>query len=659
MLKFFSRLEKTRNFFILIFAIIMVASLVLFYSPTRGGLAVSPARSEELVANVNGEKISLGELYRQRERYSQYTQGRAYPANLVLRGLIDSRVTRLEAQRLGLTASNAEVAAALREQLKNPDGTVVDQARYEQYAIDQAGSVPAYEQQLRDSLSGDKLRAFITSGVTVSEADVLNDFQRKNTKFDLTYVAVTGDELSKAITPTDAELHDYFEKNKASYYISEPQKKIKYLFVNTAKIGEKLPISDADLKAEYDKLPDDKKKAGVLGQEIVLRVPKPDFDSQVQEKANQIVQRLKKDGENVSEAAFAEIAKGQSENAASASQGGKLKGPVRENPNNPTDPYQRLIKMQPGEVSEPISYKGSYFILRRGEDVPKPFEDAKKELEVSLRNRRAYAVAAELAGKVAETLKQNKDAAKTAQQFAVQANTTPADMVKETAYIKTGDDVPNIGISPQFEDGIKPLENVGDVGDKIPVTNGFAIPILADKKEPRDADFEDVKAQLIDVVKLDKARGMTEETAKQIAAGASNAAGLSAAAFAKGLKAADQKAFILGSPLGQGTAASTSDELENAIYSMKPGETTKTPIKVGESWYIVGVTGRTDANMDDFAKQRDSLREQILMRKRGEIFADYLASARQKLEAAGDIKIYNDVVAKIEEPTQPGGPEGE
>ena len=59
-----------------------------------------------------------------------------------------------------------------------------------------------------------------------------------------------------------------------------------------------------------------------------------------------------------------------------------------------------------------------YFILRRGDDVPKTFETAKKELEVSLRNRRAYSVAAELAQKVVDSLKETKDPQKTAQALA-------------------------------------------------------------------------------------------------------------------------------------------------------------------------------------------------------------------------------------------------
>ena len=97
-----------------------------------------------------------------------------------------------------------------------------------------------------------------------------------------------------------------------------------------------------------------------------------------------------KDGDEISEEAFADVARGHSENPATALKGGQLPGPVRENPNKSDDPYQKLLKMKPGQISPPIKYQDRYYILRRGNDVPKTFDDAKKDLEVSLRNRRAY-----------------------------------------------------------------------------------------------------------------------------------------------------------------------------------------------------------------------------------------------------------------------------
>jgi peptidyl-prolyl cis-trans isomerase D len=647
MLKFFSRLERTRNVLLFLFAALMAVSLVLFYAPTRDNVQENLMRNEETVANVGSEKVTIADLALQKENTSN--NGRSAPTKYLLDGLIRERVIRGEAARLGFQATDAEVANYIRPLFKSTEGGAFNQTDYEQRVMERYGSVTTFEQAVRDQLSGQRLLAFLTSGVTVSEDEVLNDYKRKNTKFDLTYVPVNNTDLAQTIKPSDEELKDYFEKNKASYHIDVPQKKIRYIFLNNAKIGEKLNVSEEDLRAEYDKIPDDKKLAGVQGQQIVLRIPKPELEAQVTAKANEIAQQARsKDGGTVSEEAFGELARGQSEDVRSASSGGKLPGLVRENPNNPSDPYQRLLTMQPGTITEPIKYQDKYYILRRGEAIPKTFEDAKKELEVSLKNRRAYAVAADLAQKISDRLKETKDVQKTAQEFAAQAGMNPQEMVRETGFIKPGDEVPNVGISPQFEEGIAGLENQNDAGDKIPVKDGFAIPLLVEKSEPRDAEFDEVKDKVAEAVKLEQARTRVAEIAKQIADAASSSGNLEAAAQSKGLKAQESKSFVLGSPLGQGASATTSDALEDTIFNMRVGEVTKTPINIGDNFYIVGVKGREEASNEDFAKQRDVLFETKLREKRGQVFADYLASKQQELKAKGDIKIYKEALEKVD-----------
>ena len=652
MLKFFSRMERTRNFVLIAFALIMVLSLVLFYAPTQNTVQGNLLRDETTVAKVGGEQVTVADLATQKENTNRLGQPR--PTKALLDNLVRERLIRGDAKALGLTATDAEVAAYIRKQNKT-DGQPFDQKRYEENVTEQFGSIQNFEDSIRDLLSGQKLAAFLTSGVTVSEEEVLNDYKRKNTKFDLSYIPVSSADLAQTIKPTDEELKNYFEQNKKNYYIDVPQKKIRYVFLNTSKLGEKLNISEEDLRAEYEKIPADKKQAGVEGQQVVLRIPKPDQESQVLKKANEIIAQARKDGGKISAEAFADIAKGQSEDPKSAANGGKLSGLVRENKNNPNDPYQQLLRMQPGDVSEPIKYQDRYFILRRGEAVPKTFEDARKEIEVSLRNRRAYAAAAELAQKVTDRLKETKDVQKTAEEFAAQANMSVTDMVRETGFVKPGDTVENVGVSPQFEEGIAALENQSDVGDKIPVQNGFAVPLLVDKREPRDAEFEEVKDRVAETVKMEQAKGRVEEIAKQIAASATSAGNLSAAAQSKGLKALDAKSFILGSPLGQGPSAATSDALEDTVFNLKNGEVTKTPIKIGDNWYIVGVTNRQEADMTEFAKQRDSLIEDSLTKKRGQVLSDYLVSKRREMETKGEIKIYKDALDKVDAADVPVG----
>lgn len=660
MLKFFSRLERTRNFVLLIFGVIMVLSLVLFYAPSASNIQTNLTKSDESVAKVSTEQVTVGELATMLQ-----STGRSGMAKYALEGLISQRVIRLEAKRLGFGASDAEVADAIRKapQFKE-EGKPFDQKAYEQFAVDTSGSIAAFEQAIRDQLSAQKLEAFLTSGVTVTEEEVLKDFQRKNTKFDLSYVAVNVTDVAETIKPSDDELKTYFDQNKQSFYIAVPQKKIRYIFLNSSKIGEKLPVTDEDLKAEFEKVPADKKIKGVQGQEIVLRVPKPEFEQEYMQKASEIVAQARKEGGKSTEEAFAELARGRSENPSTAPGGGKIAGLVKENPANPTDPYQQLLKMQPGDVSEPISYKGRIFVLRRGEAVPKTFEDAKVELTVSLKNRKADSAALQLAQKINDRLKEVKDAQKVAAEFAAQANMSVKDMVRETGFVKPGDDIENVGVSPDFEQGIAALENPGDVGDKFRIKDGFAIPTLVEKRDPRDAEFGEVKTKVADAYKAERARSQVEEIARQIASGANSAADLTSAAQSKGLKAQEQKTFILGSPLGTGPSAATSEALEDAIYDLQTGGITKTPVKVNDGWYVVGVTKREDANMDDFAKQRDQLVQTMLKEKQSQIYEDYLSSVKREMEAKKEIQIYDDVVAKLEEslgpdePQMPGLPPG-
>ena len=652
MLKQLSRLEKTRNFVLLAFVVMMAVSLIFFYAP-RTETQQLLTRSQEPVATVGGDTITVGDVATQQEsvkqRYSQMGMSQyAPPAKSVLEGTISGRLIRQEAARLNLTPTDEEVRAEIQQQLKASGMKLEDVEGYKRAVTQSAGSIAAFEQAVRDQLAEGKVRAFLTSGVSVSEDEILDQFRRTNSTFELVYVPVSAPLVAEKLNPSDEELRAYFDQNKSRYYIASPQKKIRYLFINQAKVGEKLDIPEADLRAEYDALPNDKKQKGVEVQQIVLKVGNPNQDAQVQAKADEIAAETRKNAGVMSQEEFAALARNRSEDPATAPNGGKVNGLVRENKDKPDDPYQQVLTLQPGQVTEPIKFGNAYYILRRGEAVPKSFEDAKQELLVSLRNRRAYKAAADLAQQAAEKLKQNADLQRVAQELAPQANMKPDEMIRETPFVKPGDDVPNIGVSPQFEAGIEPLDQPGEVGERTQIKDGFAIPVLAETREPRDADLAEVRDQVLAAYKIEKAKEQMEQVAKDIANNANSADALRAAAEKAGLKAADAKEYKIGSPLGEGTAAATSAALDDAIYNLSPGEVTKTPIKAGENYYVVGLAKRNEASMDEFAKQRDQLVQTALISEKGQVFSDYLADLRRRLEDQGRLKIYKDALAKLE-----------
>lgn len=673
MLKQLSRLERTRSFIIIAFAVMMAVSLIIFYAPGRNSAAVPASKNTDVLATVGRDEITVADLARYKDNLQKRLGGQFNIAQMgsdrrFLDGLIQGRVIAQEAERLGLGASDQEVAAMIRKQFVDPGGQFVGFDRYKEIvAANYGGSVEDFERELRDSITEKKLRAFVTAGVSVSPQEVQDDYKRKNTSFNLVYVPVAADKLAAKIQPTDQDLHAYFDQHKAEYHINVPQKKIRYLYIDQTKSGEKLSISDDELHKRYDALTGENKQAGVKVQQIVLKVARPDLDASVKDKADKLVAQARGDSGNVTEEKFAELARGNSEDTATAKNGGAIPFVVKRNPNKPDDPLQKTLDMQPGAVTEPIKYGNAYFIFRRGEPVEKTFEEAKKELLVSARNTQAYSAAASLARRAADSLKQSHDVQKTAQQFAAEANMSPADMVKETGYIKPGDDVKDIGVSQDFERAIERLNNPNDVGDVTPVKGGFAIPLLADKKDPRDPDFEEVKEQVATAVKGEKARNQIEQTARDIAGGAASANDLKAAAEKFGLEAKTSESYKLGSPLDTaGTnPIANSAATDEAIYAMKEGEVTKTPLKVNDSWMIIGVTKRTDPDLAEFNKQRETLTQTMLDDRRSQVFEDYISNLQARLVREGRIKVYPDVLARMQEeeppaaaPQQPRFPQG-
>lgn len=652
MLKLLSRLERTRGIIIVGFAVLMAVSLIVFYAPGRNSNNVEPSKNTEVVARVGWEEITVAEVARLKENYLQMFGGQVTIAQLggykrFVDGLIRNRVVAQEAARLGLSASDAEVREKLFKQFSDASGQFVGMQRYKESVTARYGDVEAFERTVRDEIAQEKLRAFVTAAVKVSDEEVQEDYKRTHSTFDITYAVISADKLAEKIQPSDEELKNYYEQHKADFNIPVPQKKIRYIYIDQAKAGDRLQISDKDLREEFDKLTPENRQAGVKVQQIFLKVARKNLDAQVEQKAKDLIQKIYAASADTREKVFTDLARGNSEDPATAKNGGYLPRPVKKNPNKVDALYDRTVDMQPGDVSDiPIRYAGNWYILRRGESVPKTFEEAKPELLASLRNRKGYAVAAKLAERAQNRLKETKDPQKVAQELAAEANMTPGEMVKETPFIKPDDDVPGIGSSQQFEAVIAPLSNPNDVGERTGVKGGFAIPMLVEKKEPRIPNFEEVKTKIAQAVKQQRAKEQLEQKAKEIAASAGSAAELKAAAEKAGFEVATETGYKLGSTLGK---AGTSPALDEAVYALKTGEVTKSPLKVGDTWVVLVVANRHEADLAEFAKQRDQSTQTMLSARQNQLYEDYISAVQQRLKQDGKIKLYPEVLASLEE----------
>lgn len=665
MLKQLAKWERTSKYIVIIFAALMAVSLVIFYAPGRNSASnVDPTRNTEVVAKVGSASITIADVARVRENYAQMFGNRINLAQLggnkrFLDGLISKQVISQEAARLGLGASDGELREKIRKQFSDAAGTFIGFDRYKESVTARYGDIEKFENDMRDEIAQEKLRAFVSASVNVSDTEVEEEYKRRNTSFDVSYVALTTDKLATKIQPGDDELRAYYESHKTDYRYLEPQRKVRYIFVDTEKVGSKLQIPEADLKTEFDQLDPQFKEAGIEIQQILLKVARKDLDAQVEQKAKDLITKLRGTTGQTTKEAFAEVARGNSEDPATARNGGMLEKPYKKNDTKVNALYDRAVDMKPGDVSDiPIRYGGNWYILRRGESVPKTFEQAKPDMLVSLRNRKAYGEAFKLAQQAQTRLQETKDPQKVAGELAAKANMTPADMVRETPFVKPGDDVPEIGSNQQFEQAIEALNNPNDVGTATGVKGGFAIPMLLEKKEPRIPDFDEVKTKIADEIKKQRAKDQLEQKAKDLVASLTGADGIKAAGEKEGYEAGAEESFKLGSSLGK---AGTSAALDDLIYSLKPGEFSKTPIKVDDKWVIVGVTKRYDADPTGLAAQRDTLKSSMMSERQEQVFDDYVTGVEQRMKKDGKIEIYPKVLEQLEEEepeAAPGLPPG-
>lgn len=660
MLKQLGRLERTRSIIIVGFAVLMAVSLIVFYAPGRNTNYMEPTKSTEVVAKVNGDEVTVADVALQKESMRSRYGGQISLAQIgltnarILDGVIQRKIIAQEAERLGLSPSQADVANEIRKQFRDPStGQYVnvdpdkDPERYRQIAISQSGDVERFEQEYRDQLAFRNLKAFVTSSVTISDAEVEDRYRRDGTTLNLTYLLVSPDKLAEKISVSDDELRSYYEQHKTDYRINEPQKKARYIYIDQEKAGAKLQISDKDLRERYDQLSPELKQAGVKVQQILLKVASPQLDAQVEQKAKDLILKLRGPAGTSTKEAFAEAARGNSEDPATAKNGGFLNRVVKKNPNKPDALYERAVDMQPGEIFDiPIRYAGNWYILRRDEAVPKTFEETKPELLASMRNTRAYGIAAKLAERAQTRLQETKDPQLVARELAAEANMQPSEMVKETGYIKPGDDVPDIGSNQQFEQAIAALNNPNDVGERTGVKGGFAIPMFVDKKEPRVPEFDEVKTKVEQAMKQERANSQLEQKAREIAAALNNPGEIKAAGEKNGFEVATEEDYKLGATLGK---AGTSPALDEAIFALKEGEITKTPIKVGDSLVVVGATKRIESDMAAFSSQRPRLTQTLVTERQNQVFDDYVAQVQQRLKNEGKIEIYKNVLATIEE----------
>src|SRR6185436_17934359 len=94
--------------------------------------------------------------------------------------------------------------------------------------------------------------------------------------------------------------------------------------------------------------------------------------------------------------------------------------------------------------------------------------------------------------------------------------------------------------------------------------------------------------------------------------------------------------------------AGSSEVLDDVIYNLKQGEITRTPVRLEDKFVIVGIVKRDEANMAAFTGERDRIKSTMLRDRQSQVFEDYISGVQERMKRDGKIKIYNDVLARLD-----------
>ena len=626
---------------LLVFCGAMVITLI------PGGLGSNfgfGAPAAGVVAKVAGQDVTVLEVQQQAKQLlrQQFPKGGAqvsmmlpFFASRAAEQLIDQKVIVAEADRMSLRATDEE----LRDELQHgqlgsvlfPAGNFIGKEGYEDFVQRNELTVPQFENLEKDFIRMRKLRNLVTSSASATDADIRQEFERRNTKIKFEYAVLKQDEIRKAIHPTDAELKAFYERNKATYNNSIPEKrKMKYVLIDTAQVEAQTRVTREELQSYYDQHRDEYRgPEQVKISHILIKTPLPGPDGKVdpkgveeaQKKAEDILKQLK------SGAKFEELAKKYSQDAESAKNGGSLGWIQRGRfPSAAVD--KAAFSLPKGAASDVINAGYGFDIIRvddKQEAHVKTLDEVKDQIEPVLKQQKAARAAENAANSLlnqARTEGLDKAAASKGMQ------------VVATDFFSKSDSLPGIGSAPQFMDAVF-SEGEKSPPDLAPLSQGYAVFELLGVKPPATPSFEEIRSRVENEFMNEQASVLLAKKSQELSDRAKAEHDLKKAAKELGatVKSSD---FVL--PDAQIPDIGSLSGPASVVFSLKPGEISG-PINSGSNGIVISLMEKQTPSDQEFAQKKDQIRDSLLQKKQGELFNLFVANLRQQMEKSGKIKI--------------------
>jgi len=387
--------------------LVICGAMVIAFIP--GGLTsdITGTPGKGIVAKVDGGDITADQvrLAARQMLQQQMPQGGAnmnmllpFFAQRAAEQLITRQALLAEADHMGLRATPQDVKEELQHGRYSatffPGGNFIGQQEYEDM-LQRANLTPAtFEEAVSKDILLTKLQALISGSASVGDAEIREQFIKQNSKVKFEYAVLKQDDLSKGLHPTDTELKAFYERNKATYNNSIPEKrKIKYAVIDSNKVESSITVTQDDLQSYYQQHRDAYRvPEQVKVSHILIKTPLAGADGKVDEKGAAEAQRRAEDllKQIKSGAKFEDLSKKYSEDPGSANVGGSLgwigKGQMA------AEFEKAAFSLPKGQISDVVKSLDGFHIVRVDDKQDahlKSLDEVKGQIEPLIRQQKA------------------------------------------------------------------------------------------------------------------------------------------------------------------------------------------------------------------------------------------------------------------------------
>ncbi len=619
-----------------ILVLICVSMVITLIPGLMSGSIMSS--SPDTVASVSGQDITLVDVQQQlaqQTRQQSIPQGmRGIYARQILDQMIFQRALDVEAQRLGLQVTDDEETQRIRQIL--PDAWSGDVWLKDKYVTEVQNltgmSVQEFETALRDQMLANKFRSIVTDGITVTPAEIAQEFRWRNEKVKIAYALIRPEDLAASIHPSDSDLASYFAKNSSRYQIPE-KRSARYALLDLAKLRSRTQVSDDELQAYYNSHIDEYKVQNRVHVEHILfkTVGKTDAEiAEIRQKAEDVLKKAK------SGANFEDLAKKYSEDDATKPKGGDLDWIVE----GQTVPefQQAAFSLPKGAISDLVKTQYGFHIIKVIDHETartKSLDEVRATILPIILDDKVNAAADNLANQIASAVRQSNRQSldDLARKFNLDLGETPAAAITEP--------VGALGDSPDVHQALFQL-SAGQISQPVHVDNGYVVLAVKDDLPAHQGTLAEVHDRVLADYQNEQAVTLARSKADELGKLVQSGTPLDKAAKSLGLDVKTSESFSrTGSIPDVGTGKQISD-----AFTMAIGQVSK-PVQTGSNWLVYSVVSHDAPSPDDIAKQTADIQQTLLQTKQDAAFDAFRTALEDRLRSEGKLNINSDALKRL------------